>query len=199
MDKKISVKTLLREVKTSPFLLYCELPMGYVEGLPVVVDPGVIDPKAFIDEVIGKRLPNPFLQDDPRRIATDTSQKIPVRFGGTIRKYAQREDLNVCDLKCIAFVLAAWCRYLMAIDDQGQPFTPSDDPMLGELMPLLAHVKLGQPCDVRAALQPILSNDAIMGSDLYEVGLAELVEENFARLIAGPGAVRRQLHALVSQ
>ena len=36
MDKKISIKTLLREVKTSPFLLYCELPMGYVEGLPVL-------------------------------------------------------------------------------------------------------------------------------------------------------------------
>ena len=173
--------------------------VGYVEGLPVVVDPGVIDPRAFIDEVIGKRLPNPFLQDDPRRIATDTSQKIPVRFGGTIRKYAQREDLDVRDLKCIAFVLAAWCRYLMAIDDQGRPFTPSDDPMLAELMPLVAHVKLGETCDVRATLRPILSNAAIMGSDLYEVGLAELVEENFLRIITGPGAVRRELHKLVSE
>ena len=173
--------------------------VGYVEGLPVVVDPGVIDPRAFIDEVIGKRLPNPFLQDDPRRIATYTSQKIPVRFGGTIRKYAQREDLDVRDLKCIAFVLAAWCRYLMAIDDQGRPFTPSDDPMLAELMPLVAHVKLGETCDVRATLRPILSNAAIMGSDLYEVGLAELVEENFLRIITGPGAVRRELHKLVSE
>ena len=173
--------------------------VGYVEGLPVVVDPGVIDPRAFIDEVIGKRLPNPFLQDDPRRIATDTSQKIPVRFGGTIRKYAQREDLDVRDLKCIAFVLAAWCRYLMAIDDQGRPFTPSDDPMLAELMPLVAHVKLGEACDVRATLRPILSNAAIMGSDLYEVGLAELVEENFLRIITGPGAVRRELHKLMSE
>ena len=173
--------------------------VGYVEGLPVVVDPGVIDPKAFIDEVIGKRLPNPFLQDDPRRIATDTSQKIPVRFGGTIRKYAQREDLDVRSLKCIAFVLAAWCRYLMGIDDAGNAFAPSDDPMLSELMPLVAGVKLGEECDVRATLQPILSNKTIMGSDLYEVGLAELVEENFARLIAGPGAVRRELHALVSE
>ena len=173
--------------------------VGYTEGLPVVVDPGVIDPKAFIDEVIGKRLPNPFLQDDPRRIATDTSQKIPVRFGGTIRKYAQRDDLDVKDLKCIAFVLAAWCRYLMGIDDTGAAFTPSDDPMLAELMPLVANVRLGETCDVRATLQPILSNKNIMGSDLYEVGLAELVEENFTRLIAGPGAVRRELHALVSQ
>lgn len=36
MDKKISVKALVKEVKTSPFLLYCELPMGYVEGLPIL-------------------------------------------------------------------------------------------------------------------------------------------------------------------
>ena len=172
--------------------------VGYVEGLPVVVDPGVIDPKAFIDEVVGKRFPNPFLQDDPRRIATDTSQKIPVRFGNTIRKYAAREDLNVRNLKCISFVLAAWCRYLMAIDDAGAAFTPSDDPMLAELMPLLAEVKLGQPCDVHATLQPILSNATIMGSDLYEVGLAEQVEEYFARLITGPGAVRAELHKVVN-
>ncbi|MBQ3532188.1 MAG: mannitol dehydrogenase family protein [Oscillospiraceae bacterium] len=172
--------------------------VGYTEGLPVVVDPGVIDPKAFIDEVIYKRLPNPFLQDDPRRIATDTSQKIPVRFGGTIRKYAQRSDLDVKDLKCISFVLAAWCRYLMGIDDAGNPFTPSDDPMLAELMPLVAKVQLGQPCDVHATLQPILSNAAIMGSDLYEVGLARQVEDYFARLITAPGAVRAVLHEVVN-
>lgn len=36
MDKKICVKEILREVKTSPFLLYCEMPMGYVEGLPIL-------------------------------------------------------------------------------------------------------------------------------------------------------------------
>lgn len=191
--------TRINEEMKDPDLRTLVERVGYTEGLPVVVDPGVIDPKAFIDEVIFKRLPNPFLQDDPRRIATDTSQKIPVRFGGTIRKYAQRDDLDVRDLKCIAFVLAAWCRYLMGIDDAGNPFTPSDDPMLSELMPLVADVKLGEACDVRATLRPILSNKTIMGSDLYEVGLAEQVEENFARLIAGPGAVRRVLHELVGE
>lgn len=34
--KKISVKELIKEVKTGPFLLYCEMPMGYAEGLPVL-------------------------------------------------------------------------------------------------------------------------------------------------------------------
>ena len=49
--------------------------VGYVEGLPVVVDPGIIRPKDFIDEVIHVRIPNTFMTDTPQRIATDTSQK----------------------------------------------------------------------------------------------------------------------------
>ena len=55
--------------------------IGYREGLPVVVDPGILDPKQFIDEVVTKRIPNPFMPDTPQRIATDTSQKLPIRFG----------------------------------------------------------------------------------------------------------------------
>ena len=167
--------------------------VGYREGLPVVVDPGVIDPKQFIDEVVGKRFPNPFLGDTPQRIATDTSQKLVVRFGNTIKKYAASETLNVKDLKMIAFVLAAWCRYLMAIDDNGAAFTPSDDPLLPMLMPRFAGVRLGENVDVHALLQPVLSDARIMGSDLYAVGLAETVEADFAELIKAPGAVRESL------
>ena len=33
--------------------------LGYKEGLPVVVDPKILSPKAFIDEVVQKRIPNP--------------------------------------------------------------------------------------------------------------------------------------------
>ena len=35
--------------------------VGYVEGLPVVVNPGVLDPKEFIDTVLNVRIPNPFM------------------------------------------------------------------------------------------------------------------------------------------
>ena len=59
--------------------------LGYKEGLPVVTDPGIIRPQDFIDEVIGKRIPNPFMPDTPQRIATDTSQKLSIRFGETIK------------------------------------------------------------------------------------------------------------------
>ena len=39
--------------------------IGYDEGLKVVVDPGVIDPKAFITELLDKRLPNSNVPDTP--------------------------------------------------------------------------------------------------------------------------------------
>ena len=31
--------------------------------------------------MLTQRLPNPFMPDTPQRIATDTSQKVPIRFG----------------------------------------------------------------------------------------------------------------------
>ena len=49
--------------------------IGYNEALPVVENPGILDPKAFIDEVVNERFPNPFIPDQPERIATDTSGK----------------------------------------------------------------------------------------------------------------------------
>ena len=69
--------------------------LGYVEGLPVVVDPVILSPKAFIDEVVEQRLPNPFMPDSPQRIATDTSQKVGIRFGETIKSYVEKgRDLH---------------------------------------------------------------------------------------------------------
>ncbi len=60
--------------------------MSEREAMPLVTDPGVIDPFAFLHEVLGERYPNPFLkQDTPQRIATDTSRKLAIRFGETPR------------------------------------------------------------------------------------------------------------------
>ena len=38
--------------------------IGYDEGMPVVVDPGILSPRDFIAEVIRDRLPNPFIPED---------------------------------------------------------------------------------------------------------------------------------------
>ena len=167
--------------------------IGYTEGLPVVTDPGVLDPREFIDTVIGMRIPNPFMPDTPQRIATDTSQKLAIRFGETIKAYAASQDLRVSDLKLIPLVFAGWLRYLMAVDDNGSAFELSPDPLLDTVCPHVAGFRLGEEADVEDRLKPILEDDKIFGVNLYEVGMADKVCGYFRELIAGTGAVRRTL------
>ncbi len=167
--------------------------IGYVEGLPVVVNPGVLDPKEFIDTVLKVRIPNPFMPDTPQRIATDTSQKLAIRFGETIKNYLASPDKNVADLKLIPLVFAGWLRYLMAVDDNGNQFELSPDPLLDTVCPYVADIKLGDTADVEAKIKPVLENAKIFGVNLYEAGLAELVCQYFTELIAGKGAVRETL------
>ena len=170
--------------------------IGYVEGLPVVVNPGVLDPKAFIDTVLNVRIPNPFMPDTPQRIATDTSQKLAIRFGETIKNYIKEgKDLN--ELKLIPLVFAGWLRYLMAVDDNGTAFELSPDPLLETVCPHVANFKLGEEADVEAALKPVLEDAKIFGVNLYEVGMADKVCNYFKELIAGPGAVRATLKKYV--
>ena len=168
--------------------------IGYTEGMPVVANPGILDPNDFVREVLEVRLPNPYIPDTPQRIATDTSQKLAIRYGETIKLYVARDDLNVDDLKLIPLVQAAWCRYLLAVDDAGKAFTPSPDPLLTEVQAYLADVRVGDPESGKGKLKPILSNKNIFGVDLYEVGLGGKVEAYFEKMLAGEGAVRRTLH-----
>lgn len=171
--------------------------IGYKEGLPVVVDPGVIEPKAFLDTVLNVRVPNPFMPDTPQRIATDTSQKLPVRFGQTIRAYRDSAKLDVQDLVLIPLVFAGWLRYLMGVNDAGEEFELSPDPLIATVRPYVEGFRLGQAADVKAALLPVLKNSQIFGVDLEEVGLADRVCGYFEEMIAGKGAVRATLEKYV--
>lgn len=170
--------------------------LGYKEGLPVVVNPGVLDPKEFIDTVLQIRVPNPFMPDTPQRIATDTSQKLGIRYGETIKSYVADADLDVTSLTMIPLVQAGWLRYLMAVDDNGNAFEPSPDPLLEEAQKYVAEFKLGESYSEAAIAEkvmPLLKNAQIFGVDLEEVGLAGKVISFFAELIAGVGAVRETL------
>lgn len=167
--------------------------IGYQEGLPVVVNPGVINPKEFIDTVLNVRIPNPFMPDTPQRIATDTSQKLAIRFGETIKAYDASSELDTADLKLIPLVFAGWLRYLMGVDDEGKEFTLSPDPLLETVRPYVAGVSLGADADVEATLKPILEKKEIFGVDLYAIGMAEKVCGYFREMIQGPGAIRETL------
>ena len=164
--------------------------IGYNEGLPVVVNPGILSPKEFIDSVVEKRIPNPFMPDTPQRIACDTSQKVGIRFGETIKAYAKDDKLNVTDLKRIPLVFAGWMRYLMGINDAGESFEQSPDPLLETLKDKLKDVKFGDSSDANIApIKEVLSMDSIFGVNLYEVGLGETVETYFKEMNAGKGAI----------
>jgi len=157
---------------------------------------GIINPKDFIDTVVEVRLPNPFMPDTPQRIACDTSQKLAIRFGETIKAYEKSESLKVSDLKLIPLVFAGWARYLMGIDDNLNKFELSPDPLLDKVVPMVADIKIGDT-DVHSRLEKLFSDASIFGVNLYEVGLGELAEKYFVELIAGKGAVRETLKKYV--
>ena len=188
----LSYETIWEEMRDS-LLVKLVNQIGYVEGMPVVVNPGILDPQDFIKAVLELRLPNPFMPDAPQRIATDTSQKLSIRFGETIKAYVKSKELDVKDLTLIPLTIAGWCRYLMGVDDNGNAFVPSPDPLLEEVQEYVKAVRLGDKSIAKNTLRPILSNEKIFAVDLYEVGLADKVEGMFLELIGGVGAVRETL------
>ena len=170
--------------------------IGYIEAMPVVVDPGVLNPYEFIGAVINRRLPNPFMPDAPQRIAMDTSQKLPIRFGETLKKYIAR-GLDKSNLVLIPLTLAGYARYLKGIKDDGTPFEPSPDPMLAELQAIVASLEIGKPDQDWSPLKKLYSRKDIFGLDLYEAGLGEQIEGYVKELYAGFGSVRATLHKYV--
>ena len=189
--------TLISQEMKNPLLKKLVERIGYKEGLPVVVDPGIIEPKAFIDEVVNVRIPNPFLPDTPQRIATDTSQKLAIRFGETIKAYEKNPSLDTADLKYIPLVFAGWLRYLMGVDDQGSPFALSPDPLLESVTPYVSGFSLGQAQPDLSVLDGLLANEKIFGVDLTANGMDGLVKKYFSEMLKGPGAVNNVLEKYV--
>ncbi|MDR0885448.1 MAG: mannitol dehydrogenase family protein [Clostridiales Family XIII bacterium] len=189
--------TLISAEMTNPNLVNLVKTLGYKEGLPVVVNPGILDPKEFLDVVLEKRFPNPYIPDSPQRIASDTSQKLSVRFGETVKSYQKSDTLRVDELEAIPFVFAGWLRYLMAVDDLGNAFELSPDPLLAELTPIFKDISLWpdreNTKDYSELLKSILSNAKIFGVNLYDAGLADKVISILGELTAGFGAVQNTL------
>ena len=189
--------TLISEEMKNPTLKRLIEIIGYEEGLPVVIDPGILDPKKFIDEVVNVRIPNPFLPDTPQRIATDTSQKLAIRFGETIKAYEKDPSLDVKNLKMIPLVFAGWLRYLMGIDDSGNTFRPSADPLLEAATAYVVDYSLTDTPKDLSNLDKLLSNEKIFGVDLVSIGMADQVKSYFAELSSGTGAVKATLEKYV--
>lgn len=168
--------------------------IGYQEGLPVVEYQSILDPKYFLDQVINVRLPNPMIPDSPSRIATDTSQKLAIRFGETIKRYQISENLSVDSLKFIPFTLAGWIRYLYGEDDSGIDINLSPDPLLDELKEKIDLLYFGiSQNEIHELLENLFSNDNIFGVNLYDVHLGFKVEKYVEQMFKNHGAVRDAL------
>ncbi len=192
----LSYDSIWKEMKDEDLASFVKN-MGYSEGMPVVIDPGIIKPETFIGEVLEKRLVNPFMPDTPQRIACDTSQKLPIRFGETLKAYLGKgEDIE--RLSYIPVVLAGYLRYLLAINDEGEDFTPSPDPLLEELSGIMKKYRGYKKADAEG-LRPILSRKDIFAVDLYETHLAEKITGLFNEMNEGPGKVREVLHRLATR
>jgi fructuronate reductase len=118
---------------------------------------------------------------------------VGIRFGETIKAYVERADLDPKSLIYIPLVIAAWCRYLMGMDDQGKEMMLSSDPLLAVLQPYVDGIRLGETEAAGAKLKPILSNTELFGVNLYHTGLGAKIEGYFEEMLAGSGAVRKTL------
>lgn len=174
--------------------------MGYEECLPVVCDPKILNPEKFLKEVLEERFPNPFLPDTPQRIATDTSQKLPIRFGITLNSYYSDAPEKLSSLKLIPLVIAGWLRYLLAVDDNGNTFEISSDPMAEFFQNELRGqgISFGMGESVKGRLNGILANETVFGIDINKTGLTPVIENYLDDLLQGKGAVRDVLHKAVA-
>ena len=148
------------------------------EALPTVESPGIIDPKEFLNEVLTQRFTNPFIPDTTERIVTDTSQKIPVRFGVTLKKLGGKS-------KVIPLVIALWLRYMMGLDDNGKQIKLVPDPKAPESVRALEGQPLG--CNINISE---MAKGVLTCTDEF----IEDVQKYFNKLSSKIGAVEEELN-----
>ena len=171
--------------------------VAYDEGLPVVQDPGILSPQAFVDELFNDRFPNEYLGDTNLRLAVDVSQMVGIRFGETIKAYVEKYG-DASRLTALPLGIAGWLRYMLAVDDAGKKYELAPDPMNEEIQEQLKDIVVGQPETFTDQLRPILSNERLFFIDLYKAGVGEKVESMFREMIAGPGAIKATIHKYVN-
>ena len=171
--------------------------VAYDEGLPVVQDPGILSPQAFVDELFNDRFPNEYLGDTNLRLAVDVSQMVGIRFGETIKAYVEKYG-DASRLTAIPLGIAGWLRYMLAVDDAGNTYELAPDPMNEELQEQLKDIAVGRPETFADQLRPILSNERLFFIDLYKAGVGEKIETMFREMLAGPGAIKATVHKYVN-
>ncbi|UUZ74644.1 mannitol dehydrogenase family protein [Polaromonas sp. P1(28)-13] len=111
--------------------------------MPQLQRPGL---PAYRDALLA-RFANPELRHKVHQIATDSSLKIPLRWTATV----QARLLAGASVEPLALATAVWMRYLLAEDEQGQPYALSD-PSGARLQAIALQHRHDAPATVRALL-----------------------------------------------
>ena len=172
--------------------------IAYDEGLPVVPNPGILSPQAFVDELFHDRFPNEYLGDTNMRLSVDVSQMVGIRFGETIKAYVKKFG-DASRLTAIPLGIAGWLRYMLGVDDEGNTYELAPDPMNEEIQEQFKDIVVGKPETFTNQLKSILSNERLFFTDLYKDGVGEKIEIMFREMLAGPGAVKATIHKYVNQ
>ncbi len=167
------------------------------EGLQMVEDPVILSPEKFAEELFASRFTNEYLGDTNLRLAVDVSQMVGIRFGETIKAYVARYG-SAGQLTAIPLGIAGWLRYMLAVDDAGNPFELAPDPMNEVFAEAFRSIEVGRPETCRDQLRPFLSNPELFAVDLYQSGAGQKVEAMFREMIQGPGAVKETIHRYLS-
>ena len=86
---------------------------------------------------------------------------------------------------------------VMAVDDEGNAFTPSSDPLLEAASAYVADYKLSKEPKDLSKLDGLLSNEKVFGVNLLEIGMADMVKAYYAEMSNGVGAVKATLEKYV--
>ncbi|MGL4813310.1 MAG: mannitol dehydrogenase family protein [Beijerinckiaceae bacterium] len=126
------------------------------EIIPTVPVPPGVDLAAYAAALLA-RFQNTAIRHRTWQIAMDGSQKLPQRLLGTIRdRLAQDQPIGA-----LAFGVAGWMRYIMAVDEKGAAIDVRD-PMAADFVRVLAQTGR-DPQRIVAALTGLA---AIFGADL---------------------------------
>jgi fructuronate reductase len=114
--------------------------------------------------------------------------------------YLEQDPDVLPKLKLIPLVIAGWLRYLLAVDDNGNAFEISPDPMAEHFQNELKAQGISYKMDVSVSgkLSGILSNETVFGLDINKTGLTPVIEKYLDELIKENGAVRKTLHSAVA-
>jgi fructuronate reductase len=153
--------------------------------------PAKLAPQEFARDTI-ERLNNPNIPDDPMRIAFTGSTKMQPRFMDTYYA-AQAKGLSAQELQVVLLPVAGFLRYTMGIDDTGAKFAIESDPIKEALVACASQAQLGVPASA-AAFADLIARPGVMGKNLFEHGdTGERLTNLVAKMLAGPGAVRKTL------